>query len=88
MYVCIYIDYLSTPPSSYLCVSTCAHKGRGSVCTRSYIGLRIHTCCRVCASALRRRETPLHAAAINGHADVVAALLKHGADVHAKIKWG
>ncbi len=29
MYTCIYIDYLSTPPSSYLCVSTCPLKGFG-----------------------------------------------------------
>jgi hypothetical protein len=44
--------------------------------------------CGVCASAIRRRFTPLHRAAINGHADVVAALLAHGADVHAKDKDG
>jgi hypothetical protein len=32
----------------------------------------------------RRRFTPLHAAAFTGHAPVVALLLTHGADVHAK----
>jgi ankyrin repeat protein len=31
-----------------------------------------------------RRNTPLHRAAVEGHAEVVAALLAHGADVHAK----
>jgi hypothetical protein len=42
----------------------------------------------VCASAFHRRETPLNSAAYKGHADVVAALLTHGADVHSKDKWG
>jgi hypothetical protein len=39
-------------------------------------------------SAVRRRSTPLHAAAWKGHAAVVAALLAHGADLHAKDKYG
>jgi hypothetical protein len=42
----------------------------------------------VFASAIRRRTTPLHNAANNGHVAVVAALLAHGADVHAKNKFG
>jgi hypothetical protein len=41
--------------------------------------------CGVCASAIRRRYTPLHWAADKGHVDVVAALLTHGADVNAKL---
>jgi hypothetical protein len=44
--------------------------------------------CGVCASAIGRRDTPLHVAAIHGHADVAAALLTHGADVHAKSSGG
>ena len=40
---------------------------------------------RVCSSvALHRRATPLHLAAVYGHAAVAAALLTHGADVNAK----
>jgi hypothetical protein len=35
-----------------------------------------------------RRSTPLLHAARNGHADVAAALLTHGADVHAKANDG
>ncbi len=74
--------YLSTPPSIYPCVSACTHKGSG-----------IHTivhwsayprACRECASAFRRRDTPLHHAAREGHAAVVAGLIALGADVHAK----
>jgi hypothetical protein len=44
----------------------------------------------VCASPIRirRRLTPLHVAAAQGHADVAAALLTHGADVHAKTDSG
>jgi hypothetical protein len=42
----------------------------------------------VCARARSRRNTPLHEAARNGHADVAAALLTHGADVHAKDEDG
>jgi hypothetical protein len=49
----------------------------------------------VCTGAIRRRETPLHEAAYKGHADVnngnadvAAALLAHGADVHAKDSEG
>ncbi len=44
--------------------------------------------CGVCASAIGRRYTPLHWAAREGHAAVVAALLTHGADVHAKSSGG
>jgi hypothetical protein len=40
--------------------------------------------CPVCLCAFHRRWTPLHAAALNGHADVVAGLLVHGADVNTK----
>ncbi len=47
------------------------HAPTGSLC-----------CARACA--FHRRETPLHLAAEHGHANVVAALLAHGADVHAK----
>jgi hypothetical protein len=39
-------------------------------------------------SAFRHRNTPLHGAAWRGHADVVEALLAHGADVHAEDKSG
>ncbi len=39
----------------------------------------------MCVSAIGRRATPLHEAAAEfGRADVVAALLTHGADVHAR----
>jgi hypothetical protein len=44
--------------------------------------------CGVCASSIRRRNTPLHHAAVFGHTDVVAALLTHGANVHAKEQMG
>jgi hypothetical protein len=40
--------------------------------------------CGARASAFRRRNTPLHDAADYGRANVVAALLAHGADVHSK----
>jgi hypothetical protein len=40
------------------------------------------------ASALYRRWTPLHDAALSRHAAVAAALLAHGADVHAKTNAG
>ncbi len=44
--------------------------------------------CVVWVSAFRRRWTSLHHAAHGDAAAVVAALLKHGADVHAKDKNG
>jgi hypothetical protein len=50
---------------------------------RAAVGAR----CGVCVSAFRRRGTSLLEAAYNGHAAVVAALLAHGADVHAKDKY-
>jgi hypothetical protein len=58
------------------------------VCTRSYIGLRIHARCRVCASAIGGRKTPLHEADGKGHLAAAAALLTHGADVNAKDDYG
>jgi hypothetical protein len=89
-YVSIHLSigsiFLSIPPSIYLCFHTYTHMGE--VFIRSYIRLCIHAHCRVCACAFRRRWTPLHNAARYGHADVVAALLAHGADVHAKDDQG
>jgi hypothetical protein len=61
---------------------------RGEVRILSYICLRINARCGVCVSAIRRRETPLHYAAIRGHAAMANALLTHGADVHAKTDYG
>jgi hypothetical protein len=73
---------------------TCAR-----ACSRTNTQARTHTStfaltradgarCRVCASALRRRYTPLHWAAGYGHTAVAAALLAHGADVNAKDDHG
>ncbi len=77
--------YLSIPPSAFRCVSACTLKGSG---IHTIVQLPVYPRAgRVCASAIRRRSTPLHFAAWSGHAAVAAALLTHGADVNAKDKY-
>jgi hypothetical protein len=44
--------------------------------------------CRLWSCAFHRRLKPLHWAAHNAHAAVVAALLTHGADVESKDENG
>ncbi len=79
--------------TQHVCVWVCAHlhthtdimirHARARACAQTRTRTKIHARTRT----VRRRNTPLHFAADKGHADVVAALLAHGADVHAR-KFG
>jgi hypothetical protein len=75
----------------HACTHACMHTAHTCVRTHTrpfpLTRLRRRRAGGVCASAIRRRKTPLHTAArplYRWRADVVAALLTHGADVHAK----
>ncbi len=76
---------------SRICTHMCTRRRirtHARACTHAPSRLHAPTARAAVCARCGRRWTPLHRAAEKGHADVAAALLAHGADVHAKTDVG
>ncbi len=82
------------PTNMYACMHACLTHTHTRRDERKHTSVPTYTAAPAacaggfCASAIRRRYTPLHHAAWKGHAAAAAALLAHGADVHAMDRGG